>query len=292
MHHCFPLDTMTQQPQMIAVKGNHAARHVVHTFYTCSVASVNTHKPHHIFSIIRLAKYALLHLFLNPTKQNLTFHLCCWLQECCEGRQLVVGVMWCASVGFHLPVLWLPLLILIKNIPWNFLTLPVPRPHFTCTLARVFVYAWHTRSFDPLRYLLAKRVVTVKNTHVVLSVLKFEPFWVSLLKADLYVYVLLCRPIIAHCAGRAGPCVLQSLVVLWCWSDDWERDFQACMTICLCGTSSLCAFLSTFSHLTVCIHNYYSNLVLSSKVIFLPVCLLVLSVAISVLVWYMISAAV
>lgn len=37
-HHCFPLDRMTQQRQMIAVKGEHARRHAVHILDTCSVA--------------------------------------------------------------------------------------------------------------------------------------------------------------------------------------------------------------------------------------------------------------
>lgn len=36
--------------------------------------------------------------------------------------------IWSTSSGFHLPVPWLPLPILIENIPWNFLPLSWP-PH-------------------------------------------------------------------------------------------------------------------------------------------------------------------
>lgn len=132
----------------------------------------------------------------------------------------VVRALWCASAGFHLPVPWQPLPVLIKNIPWNFLTLPRPRHHFAHihTLTRMFMFV--TQSPMICRYLSPKRAVTVKSPHVVLFVLESEPLWICLLKVDFYAYVLMCRPIIAHCAGRLDPCVLQSLVVLWCRSDD------------------------------------------------------------------------
>lgn len=56
-----------------------------------------------------------------------------------------------------------------------------------------------------------KRVVAVKKYTCSLFVLKSEPHWICLQNVDFCAYVLLYRPIIAHCAGRAGPCVLQSL---------------------------------------------------------------------------------
>lgn len=125
----------------------------------------------------------------------------------------------------------------------------------THTLTRVSVYVCDTESYDLQRYLSPKRVVTVKNTHVALFVLKSEPLWIRVLKVDFCACVLLYRPIIAHCAGRAGPCVLQSLVVLWCWSDDWEREpaWRAShfVSVALPLLVHICFSQPFFSHLSV-----------------------------------------
>lgn len=56
------------------------------------------------------------------------------------------------SSGFHLPVLWLPLTILIENIPWNFLTLPWPPHHVTHTHTRARARLCATQRSHDLRY--------------------------------------------------------------------------------------------------------------------------------------------
>lgn len=66
---------MTQQHQMIAVKGTHARRHVVHTLDTCSVAIVNRYKPRCPFSPPHsLSKIAVLCLPLSQLLQTINIH--------------------------------------------------------------------------------------------------------------------------------------------------------------------------------------------------------------------------
>lgn len=136
------------------------------------------------------------------------------------------------------------------------------------------------KSYDLLSYLSPKRVVTVKKYTCSLFVLKSEPLWICLQKVDFCAYVLLYRLIIAHCAGRAGPCVLQSLVVLWCWSD----DCLACMPLCLRGSSSYSAYLLFSALLLICLSFLLLpavQFVLSSNSISLPVSLSCLPVFLS-----------
>lgn len=181
------MDKMTQQPQMKAIKERHTHRQVIHTEYLvcCYCKQIQTLTIFH-HSLGKMHS-------LSPSSQSHTqtknIHLCRLhaelsfvLRSAVRAWPCVVRALWCASAGFHLPVPWQPLPALIKNIPWNFLTLPRPRHHFAHihTLARMFMFV--TQSPMICRYLSPKRAVTVKSPHVVLFVLESKPLWICLLK--------------------------------------------------------------------------------------------------------------
>lgn len=166
--------------------------------------------------------------------------------ECCEDRQCVVGALWCASAGFHLPVLWLPLPGLIENIPWNFLTLPWPRHHFTHTYMCACVFLWH-KSHMILGILSPppkKRVVPVKN--YTCSIARFEVWSTSDLYAESW-FLCTCSAVQAYnnpLCRQSGPmcfAVACGVVVLKWWLRG--RVYLACMSLCPRGSSSLRLYL-------------------------------------------------
>lgn len=183
--------------------------------------------------------------FLHASKTQ-GYHLCWGVGKCCEGRQCVVGALWCASAGFHLPVLWQPLPVLIENIPWNFLTLPRPRHHFihVHTYTCVCVCLRHKVIWSEEIFIAEKSSYCQKYTCTIVC---FE-VWAAL---DLFAeswFLCVCSAVQAHnsplCRHREGPCVLQSfcgVVVLKWWLR--ERVCLACMSLCLRGSSSHSAYL-------------------------------------------------
>lgn len=268
---------------MIAVKGRHARRHVVHTLDTCSAAIVNRYKPQcTFFSITHKAKYAYSVAPSPDHTQTINTHCNFYTQAHTviifsdEGRiakrvgsvllklcGVLQQVFICQFSGCRCPAL----LKTSPGISWRCHGLDTTS--HTYALTRVSVR--HKSHMIRLRYLSPKRVVTVKNTHVVFVCFDvcatldlFAESWFLCVRSAVGLQAYnspLCRQSRPMCFAVAC-----GVVVLKWWLR--ERVCLACMSLCLRGSSSRRAYLLFSALFPVCLS------VCLSVAVCTPVCLL------------------